>query len=282
MIEGIVFYGNDCIPIFIGFGSNKAFTFKRGMKKGYFYIGNKIYDGNRIGLIFVLKISDKNLLKLSRLVYIAKNNSILVVFAPLSSSEKFVFKRHLKTNASAHKYFDAEACRLLENIISGLLKPEIGMNLVIRQLTKEQEQDYKDFAYKCFDKIHISGNSSMKRSNEIEVNGHKVRLGDSMFRLFVRLALELKKKRGGWVSRHTLDSEGIITDVDKFQIYSNLRTSLQGSLLDKEGQKFIENNGSKQYRISLHPDFITYHKEKLLKHHDIFIQALARKLSQAR
>jgi len=64
---------------------------------------------------------------------------------------------------------------------------------------------------------------------------------------------ELKKKRGGWISRHTLDDEDIITDVDKFQIYSNLRMALQGSLLDKEGQKFIENNGSKQYRISLHP-----------------------------
>ncbi len=248
------------------------------MKQGYFYISNKIYDGNKIGLIFVLKISNKNLLKLSRLVYIAKNNSILVVFTPLSSSEKFVFKKHLKTNRSIHKYFDAETCRLLENIISGFLKPEIGVDLVIRQLTKEQEQDYKNFEYRCYDKIHIPGNSSMKRSNEVEVNGHKVRLGDSMFRLFLRLALELKKKRGGWVSRHTLESEGIITDVEKFQIYSNLRTSLQGSLLDKEGQKFIENNGSKQYRISLHPDFITYDRVKLLKHHDICIQELIRKL----
>jgi hypothetical protein len=170
---------------------------------------------------------------------------------------------------------------LLENIISGILRPEIGVDLVIRQLTKDQEEDYKNFEYKCYDKIHIPGNSSMKRSNEIEVNSHKVRLGDSMFRLFLRLALELKKKRGGWVSRHTLDSDGIITDVDKFQIYSNLRTSLQGSLLDKEGQKFIENNGSKQYRISLHPDFITYHREKLFKHHDNSIQELARKLTPA-
>ncbi|PIQ84945.1 MAG: hypothetical protein COV73_06210 [Candidatus Omnitrophica bacterium CG11_big_fil_rev_8_21_14_0_20_43_6] len=251
------------------------------MKKGYFYIGNKIYDGNKVGLIFVFKISDKNLLKLSRLIYVAKNNSILVVFTPLSNSEKSVFKKHLKTDETVRKYFDTEACRLLENIISGLLRPEIGVDLVIRQLSKEQEEDYKNFEYKCYDKIHIPGNSSMKRSNEIEINSHKVRLGDSMFRLFLRLVLELKKKRGGWVSRHTLDAEGIITDVDKFQIYSNLRMSIQGSLLDKDGQKFIENNGSKQYRISLHPDFITYHKEKLLKHHDNSIQELARKLTPA-
>jgi len=235
------------------------------MKQGYFYIGNKIHSGNKIGLIFVLKISDKNLLKLSRLIYIAENNSILIVFTPLSSSEKFVFKKHLKTKGTVRKYFDAEFCRLLQNIISGLLRPEIGVDLIIRQLTEKQEEDYKNFGYKCYDKIHIPGNSSMKRSNEIEVNSHKVRLGDSLFRLFLRLALELKKKRGGWISRHTLDEEGIISDVGKFQIYSNLRISLQGSLLDKDGQRFIENNGSKEYRISLHPDFIAYDREKLLK-----------------
>lgn len=248
------------------------------MRREYFYIGNKIHSGNKVGLIFVLKIASRSLLKLSRLIYISKNNSILVIFTPLSRSEKAVFKKHLKANETVRKYFDAEACRLLENIISGLLRPEIGIDLVIRQLTKEQEKDYKDFEYKCYDRLHIPGNTSMKRSNEIEINGHKIRLGDSIFRLLLRLVLELKKKRGGWVSRHTLDAEGIITDVDKFQIYSNLRTSLQGSLLDKEGQKFIENNGSKQYRISLHPDFITHHKEKLLKHHDNSIQELARKL----
>lgn len=53
----------------------------------------------------------------------------------------------------------------------------------------------------------------------------------------------------------------------------------KGSLLDKDGQKFIENNGSKQYRISLHPDFIAYDREKLLKHPDASIQNLARKLT---
>lgn len=248
------------------------------MKRGYFYIGNKIYDGNKIGLTFVLKISDTELLKLSRLIYIAKNNSILVVFTPLSGTEKVVFKKHLKINETVRKYFDAEVCRLLENIISGLLRPEIGVDLVIRRLTKDQEKDYKNFEYKCYDKIHIPGNSSMKRSNEIEVNNHKIRLGDSMFRLFLRLVLETKKKKGGWISRHTLDSDGIITDVDKFQIYSNLRTNLQGSLLDREGQKFIENNGSKEYRISLHPDFITYHKEKLLKHHDNSVREFTKML----
>lgn len=201
------------------------------MKQGYFYIGNKIHGRNKIGLVFVLKIAAGDLLKLSRLIYIAKNNSILVVFTPLSRSEKTFFKKHLKRNVAVRKYFDAGTCQLLENIISGLLKPDIGVDLVIRQLTKAQEEDYKNFGYKCYDRLHIPGSTSMKRSNEIELNGHKIRIGDSIFRLLLRLALELKKKRGGWVSRHTLDSDGIITDVDRFQVYSNLRMALQGQLI---------------------------------------------------
>jgi hypothetical protein len=232
-----------------------------------------------MGLVFILNVGNGKLLKLSTLKYICKNNSILVVFTPVSSNEAGILKKRLKKTNLVHKTFDTQICRLLGEIISGLLKPDIGMDLVIRELTEKQNKDYKDFEYKCYDKVYIPGTIPMRRSNEIEVNNHKIKLGDSVFKLFLRLALELKKKKGGWVSRHTLESEGIITDVDKFQIYSNLRTSLQGSLLDKEGQKFIENNGSKQYRISLHPDFITCHREKLLKHHESTIQELARKLT---
>lgn len=231
-----------------------------------------------MGLIFVLNIGNGKLLKLSTLKYICKDNSILVVFTPVSSNEVDVYKKHLKRQSIVHKTFDTEICKLLGEIISGILRPDIGADLVIRELTDKQDKDYRDFEYKCYDKVYIPGTIPMKRSNEIEVNSHKIRLGDSLFKLLLRLALELKKKRHGWVNRHTLDSDRIIADVEKFQIYSNLRTALQGSLLDKDGQKFIENNGSKQYRISLHPDFIGYDKRKLLKHPDNSIQQIARKL----
>ena len=249
------------------------------MRKGYFYIANKTNTGKKAGLIFVLNIGDGKLLKLSTLKYICKDNSILVVFTPVSSNEVGILKRHLKQEKFFHKTFDTEICRLLGEIISGMLKPDIGMDLVIRELTDKQNKDYKNFEYKCYDKIYIPGTIPMKRSNEIEVNSHKIKLGDSVFKLFLRLVLELKKEKEGWVNRHSLGSDSIIADVEKFQIYSNLRTALQGSLLDKDGQKFIENNGSKQYRISLHPDLIAYDREKLLKHPDSSIRDIARKLS---
>ena len=58
----------------------------------------------------------------------------------------------------------------------------------------------------------------------------------------------------------------VVSDPDDYRIYSNLRRRLQGSLVNKNGQDFVENDGSKRYRISAHPDFITYDKKKLLNH----------------
>jgi len=249
------------------------------MRKGYFYIANKKSNGKRAGLLFVLNIGNGRLLKLSTLKYIYKDNSILVVFTPVTSSDAIVLRKHLKKESIYSKTFDNQICKLLGEIISGMLKPDIGADLVIRELTEKQNKDYKNFEYKCYDKVYIPGTIPMRRSNEVEVNNHKIKLGDSVFKLFLPLVLELKKKKDGWVHRHRLGSDTIIADVEKFQIYSNLRTALEGSLLDKDGQKFIENNGSKQYRISLHPDFIAYDREKLLKHPDSSIRDIAKKLS---
>jgi hypothetical protein len=93
-------------------------------------------------------------------------------------------------------------------------------------------------------------------------NENNIKLGDRLFALFLRFVVELKKEKGGWVNIHTLESEGIIQseDIQKptYQIYSRLRSTLQGSLSDKDGQKFIQSDGIKNYRISTHPEFITY------------------------
>lgn len=43
-------------------------------------------------------------------------------------------------------------------------------------------------------------------------------------------------------------------------------------------KKLIENKKSGLYRISTHPDFITYNKEKLLNHKDPRIRKLAEEL----
>jgi len=157
----------------------------------------------------------------------------------------------------------------------------VGLEIgdAVSALSPGQEKDYKRFDYMCRDQVHVLGTRPMKRSNIIDVNGHRVRIGDSLLKLFLRLVVELKKKKGGWVNIHTLEEEGLIGDPLTYQRYSNLRKALEGSLLLKNGQNFIESDGSKSYRISTHPDFITYDKKKLAKQHpDPDINEIAKKL----
>lgn len=154
----------------------------------------------------------------------------------------------------------------------------VKKEVIMKELIPNQQKDYDKHMYNCKDKIYIPGTSSFYRSNEIIVNGIKIKIGDSLFLLLLRLAVELKKGEGGWVNIYSLYDEHIISDPDKYQIYSRLRTAIKGSLIDKDGEKFIENDGSKNYRISTHPDFISYNKEKLRNHQDSQIRKLAKKL----
>ena len=94
---------------------------------------------------------------------------------------------------------------------------------------------------------------------------------DAPFRLLIELVIELKKGTCGWLTK--------VMDEGKYQIFGHLRSPLEGSLLGQDAKKFIENDGSKRYRISTHPDFVTYKRENLLKHTDADVRALAQKLS---
>lgn len=169
-------------------------------------------------------------------------------------------------------YTDCPVYSLLINYSMNKEKTDIN-------LTSKQEKDYEKFEYKCYDHLHIPGTSSINRSNEIIVNEVKIKIGDSLFLLLLRFIVELKKEAGGWINSYTLYEEKVIPDPNKYQKYSNLKRDLQGSLLNRDAEKFIQNDGSRNFRISTHPDFITYNKEKLLNHQDSQIRKLAEELS---
>lgn len=145
-------------------------------------------------------------------------------------------------------------------------------------LSPKQIEDYKDYSYQCFDKVHIPGVILARRSNQIIVNDTEMKLGNSLFILLLRLIVDLRRGKGGWVNRVNLSTEGIVSDRDNFQIYSHLRTAMALNLLKKDGKKFIESDGAKNYRISTHPDFITYDKKRFLSHPDKRIKLLVKKL----
>lgn len=57
---------------------------------------------------------------------------------------------------------------------------------------------------------------------------------------------------------------------------NRIRRLLEGRLLERDAKKFIENDGSKRYRISKHQDFVTYACDNLFRHTDPAVGNLLR------
>ncbi len=103
-------------------------------------------------------------------------------------------------------------------------------------------------------------------------------MGDRLLILLLRFVVELKWCQGGWVNRHTLQSESIVPDSEGHQIYGRLRKAVEPSLLNRCSLDFIQNDGAKSYRMSTHPDFVTYDCRRLLTHSSRRVQMLAGRL----
>jgi len=238
--------------------------------EGYFYVGYKLYDSFRVGFIFIPKLGDGKLVKFAGLKDICKDDKVLVVLTPFTKIEDIVLNWTLSkckiVTAPLATALDFKTFKLsIDDLIKEFM-PEGGATA----LTKKQAKDYKDFDYKCYDKIRIPGTAPMKRSNDLEVNGHKIKMPDNAFKLFIELVVASKKNKGGWLTK--------TVEAGKYQIFDRVRSPIQGSLLGKDAKKLIENDASKQYRISTHPDFVTCDRRNLLKHADSTVRDLARQL----
>jgi hypothetical protein len=148
--------------------------------------------------------------------------------------------------------------------------------LVARGLSQKQRDDYKEFGYRCQYEIFIPGKTPMQRNNLVIVNRKEVRLTDATFTLFLRHVLELKKGKGGWIEKSALDEELPISV--NYQAYAILRNSLRNAIEEKDLKELIQNIGNKRYRISTHPDFVTYDRPMLLNHPESPIVKIANDL----
>ncbi len=247
---------------------------------GFYYMGYKTYNDSRVGIIFVPNIREAGVVNLSGLKHLCKDYHVLLVLTPVSDINDVVLKKQLSNDnivqISLAASINSRTFELpIQDCVSRILKSK---GVPLAELSSKQKGEYENFEYLCYDKIHIPGAIPMKRSNLLVINGSEIKIGDSLFRLFLRFTLELKRKKGGWLSKHSLYEENFISDIDRFQIYSDLRKRIEGSLIVKDGEKLIQNDGSENYRLSIHPDFITYAKRKLEDHPDNVVQAIARKL----
>ena len=135
--------------------------------------------------------------------------------------------------------------------------PPPGIPAPLPALTEDQLADYERHGYLCRDSLHIPAARPRRRQHVILLNGEEIALSDALYALLLRFVEELRKGDGGWVSPSDLAAAGLIIDVEHRQRYSQLRDRLRPALRDRDGERFIECDRSKGYRLSTHPSFVT-------------------------
>ena len=146
------------------------------------------------------------------------------------------------------------------------------------KLTKIQEKEFKFYQYKNRLPINITGEIPKQRTNKILVDGMGIIIQDSSFKIFLRLVVELFKKKGGSISIQQLVDEGYLAKDGEHQTIGRLRGCFKNALKKLKSTKLIEAYETKTIRISTHPAYITYDRKKLLKHSDSKIAELAKSL----
>lgn len=236
------------------------------------FIGEAIIIQNSVGVFLALVSDDEQaeaeLLGLKAKIGI-KVDAILVLCPSYAIKSQDLLIKLAGQNISCLTF--KEAFKKKDYIINfSEVQFEQSAGQQIPRLTEKQIADYTKYKYLCYDTLDIPGTASISRSNDVIINGDKIKMPDSAFRLLMELVVELKKGKGGWLSKYT--------EPGKYQIFGHLRTPLQGSLQNKDARKFIENNLSKGYRVSTHPDFVTYDIGNLKKHTDSIVRGFAKKL----
>lgn len=234
------------------------------------YIGEKAVIQNNIG-IFVALLSDDQVAEAELLGLKAKTGKMdgaLVLCPAYQIKSQDLLSKLAGQNVFCLTF--KEAFKKDGTINFGKVRFDQAAGQQAQKLTAQQTADYTKYAYQCYDVLHIPGTASRKRSNNININGHMIKMPDAAFTLLMELVVELKKGKGGWLTK--------VVEAGKYQIFDRVRSPIRGSLLGKDGLKFIEGDQSKKYRISTHPDFVTYDRANLLNHADATIKALAKKL----
>ncbi len=124
---------------------------------------------------------------------------------------------------------------------------------------KEAEIQYGVTKYNCRDVLEFMPDGISSGENLV-INGAKLKLCDSLYKLLSYLAKELKKTEVGWVYIQDLKEAKIIPS-DGYQPFSRLRSAIAGYLLEKNPKDFLESNGRKQYRLSIDPKNIIFRTE---------------------
>jgi DNA-binding MarR family transcriptional regulator len=151
-------------------------------------------------------------------------------------------------------------------------------------LTSTQRADYEQQKYRCRDQLCVTGTFDSKGRNVVVVNNGQVLLGPRQLHLLLIFVSAAKSGEGNWVDPDELiplHFDPRAPRGGKYQPLSRLRDKLRPALESVQADLFekgFDQAGTRRYRLSTHPDFITYEKEKLLQHPDEDIKRIAGQL----
>jgi hypothetical protein len=244
------------------------------------YLGHKIYGSHKIGFVFIPRTGYYRQLSLLGIRHLCDDDG-LVLLTPVSAINEIPFESILHHERTIHvalaKALDRKTFVLpLDSLIRPLLPAPLQHPLLSISHTEEQEKDYETHKYLCHDRIHITGDVPAPRNNLVLINGKARNIPDGTFRLLLRLAIVLWENKGGWIAASALWGERLIPDPEKHQPFSRLREEIEEHLLVKDGRRLLENDGTKNYRLSTHPEFVTCDRAKLLNHSDQTTKRIAR------
>lgn len=189
--------------------------------------------------------------------------------------------RELATDFQSYYEHKFVADAIKADLIGKFVPSSYPKGSMLDDLDESLQPDYKEFGYKCKDKIEIPGTDASGKSNTIKVNGIGMSIKERPFELFLRFVEELVKNQGGWISVSTLIDEEFLTDKTDGHLIYRVRDTFKGYLQDKDkdaARRFIENDQASKFRLSTHPDLVTYDREKLINHPELMVQDIAQRL----
>jgi len=255
-----------------------------GLDQHLFYLGEAQAGGLALAIILGLFSSPrkamKSLLTLPNMVS-GRYDRILVIFPSLEIADQTDLVRLEKLNIFPVNLDKKNPFTI--DLSTALKKPP--EKPVEVTLTPEEEKEFARHQFKSRITIEITGDIEKQATNILRVDGvKKVPLGDTPFALFLRLVLELRKGGDGCVykgdSTHGggLIDEGFLKPDSVDQDIRRLREPFITALKGLPPTKFIEVFKQKHIRLSTHPVYIFYDKNRLLLHENHKIKQLAKKL----
>jgi hypothetical protein len=149
-------------------------------------------------------------------------------------------------------------------------------------LSQEEEEEFQTWQFNSRFLILLTGATTNRASNQVNIGGASISVPDAEFLLFLRLVVALYESDDGYVDRGNqrgggLVDEGIYPPDSVEPATGRLRSRFEAALAGVKSKDFIQVQ-RKRVRLSTHRSYVQINRTRLLSHPDARIRKLAARL----